>query len=196
MAKTFKTKNIEVTWNYDFKKQVQDNFSNRQLADMVEYIVNQKILTKIDKGISPVHGVRNFDKYKDPKKYPGDIKPSNKPNLALTGEMLSNYIAHEGKEIMSATVGIHKQDASPEVMTRARANNFGTQSGKSKLAKKIAKGTKNKTLKAAAKSLIKGIPARPFVPQMGQTFTRDIILEIRKAFAYCLKQAIQRGKNK
>ena len=196
MAKTFKTKNIEVTWNYDFKKEVQDNFSNRQLTDLINRIVIENVKPKIDKGISPVHGVRNFEKYKDPKKYPGDIKPSNKPNLKLTGEMLYNYVAHEGKEIMSATVGIHKQDASPEVMIRAKANNFGTQSSKSKAAKAVAKNTKDKQLKTAAKSLIKGIPARPFVPQKGESFTRDIILEIRKAFAYCLNQALNRGRNK
>jgi len=196
MAKKFTFKNISVEWKYDFDKKIRENFSNRQFSDQLNKIIETNIKTKIDKGVSPVHGVRNFEKYKDPKKYPGDQKQSNKPNLKLTGEMLYNYVAHEGDEIMTATVGIHRKDASPEVMVRAKANNEGTQSGKSKAVKEIAKNTKDKKLKSSLKSLVKGIPARPFVPQNNQTFTRDIILEIRKAFAYCLNQAINRGKNK
>lgn len=193
MKKTFK--NVTVEWNFDFDKKIRDNFSNRQFAEHLNYTIDRLIKPKIEKGLSPVKGERAFQKYKNPKQYPAGQKPSNKPNLKLTGEMLYNYIAKEGKDVMSATVGIHS-DAGDEVVTRAKANNFGTQSGKQALAGSIASSTKDKKLKHAAKSIAKGIPARPFIPQDNQSFTADIILEIRKVFAYCLNQAINRGKNK
>lgn len=40
-------------------------------------------------GTSPVLGVRRFDAYKDPKKYPGDKKNQRPVNLELSGDMLN-----------------------------------------------------------------------------------------------------------
>lgn len=193
---------ITVKWNFKFKEKIKDNFSNRQFADMVNSIINNNVLRKIDNGLSPVDKVRMLAKYKDPKNYPGDLKQSNKPNLTLTGNMLSNYEARPTEEDMTISVGIH--DDAPEIeRIKANAHNYGTQ-GNLKAAKQAKKNvfarTKNRQLRRMARKTVeksaKGIPARPFIPTKGRTFTRDIILEIRKAFAYCLKQAIQRGKNK
>lgn len=200
--KTFKGKNISIEWRFNFDQKVKNNFSNRQFATLLEDIINRNVLRKIDKGLSPVDGVRMFKKYKDPKSYPGDLKQSNKPNLTLTGNMLSNYVAKQGEEQMTATMGIHSD--APEIeKVKAVAHNYGTQGNTTNAAlkkKNIFKNTKNKSLRRAAKKAVadaqKGIPARPFVPKKGEIFTRDIMLEIRKAFAYCLNQAINRGKNK
>ena len=40
-------------------------------------------------GTSPVLGVRRFDAYKDPKKYPGNQKNQRPVNLELSGDMLN-----------------------------------------------------------------------------------------------------------
>lgn len=57
--------------------------------------VGQSIVTdakaQILKGQSPVAGHGPFQKYKDPKKYPGGKKPSRPVNLKLTGEMLNDF---------------------------------------------------------------------------------------------------------
>lgn len=192
MAKKFTSKNVSVEWKYDLKKDLQENFSNRQWAHLSQYVIDQNILRKIDNGISPVQGERNFAKYKDKEKYPADKKPSNKPNLTLTGNMLSHYEARETNETMTITVGIHK-DAPKEDLVKAIANNEGTQG---KAAYNIARNTKNRKLKRDIQQASKGIPARPFIPIKDQSFTKDIILEIRKAFAYCLQQALNKRGNK
>lgn len=192
MSKKFTTKHVSVEWKFDLSKVLRDNFSNRQWSDLSESVVNNLILRKIDKGLSPVNGVRAFQKYKDPKKYPGDKKASNKPNLTLTGTMLSYYESRPGKEPMSLTIGIH--DDAPEIERfKADVHNNGTQG---KNFNRIPKDSKSRKDQSKEKATAKGIPARPFVPKKDQTYTRDIILEIRKLFAYCLKQAINRGKNK
>jgi hypothetical protein len=145
-----------------------------------------------------------YQKYKNPEKYPGDLKSSNKPNLRLSGSMLSNYQAKATGDQMAISLGIH-QDVNEEDRIKAKANNEGTETSASKAARQYLKLLKkkssgdNKLRKAVKESLraeFKGIVARRFVPLAGETFTRQILLEIRKAFAYCLKQALQRGRNK
>ena len=42
----------------------------------------------IARGVSPIRGNGRFPKYKDPKKYPGKLKPKTPVNLHLTGDML------------------------------------------------------------------------------------------------------------
>lgn len=190
MSKKYTSKNIDVTWAFDLKKKLRDNFSNKEWANLTNYVVDQMILKKIDKGLSPVNGERMFQKYKNPKIYPGDQKQNNKPNLTLTGKMLSYYESRPTNNEMQITIGIHK-DAPKEQLTKAVANNQGTQGS---LVNQISKQTKDKKLKSKVKAAAKGIPARPFIPLKGQTFTRDIVLEVRKLFAYCLDKAIKKGK--
>jgi hypothetical protein len=197
-------KNISIEWKFKLKDQIKNNFSNRQWADLTQQIINNKILRLIDKGLSPVEGQRMFQKYKNPEKYPGDLKSQNKPNLALTGSMLSNYDARPTGQEMTISLGIHR-DTNELDRIKAKANNEGTETSSSKAARQYLKLLKNKSsgdnklrkaVKENLRSQFKGIVARRFVPIAGETYTRQILLEIRKAFAYCLKQALQRGRNK
>lgn len=187
--KKYSDKNVSVTWAFDLKKTLTDNFSNEQWADLSNKVVEDIIKPKIDKGLSPVQGERMFQKYKNPKQYPADQKQNNKPNLKLTGQMLYHYNARAGTNPMEIHIGIPK-DSGEEVLTKAVANNQGTQSG---LVNKISKQTKDRKLKAKVKAASKGIPARPFIPLKGQSFTRDIILEVRKHLATILDKAIKKG---
>lgn len=202
--KKFQSKNITIEWRFKLKDKIRENFSNRQWADLTQKIVDTSIKRLIDKGLSPVQSQRMYQKYKNPEKYPGDLKSPNKPNLRLSGSMLSNYQAKATGEQMAISLGIH-QDVNEEDRIKAKANNEGTETSASKAARQYLKLLKkkssgdNKLRKAVKKSLraeFKGIVARRFVPLAGETFTRQILLEIRKAFAYCLKQALQRGRNK
>lgn len=187
--KKYSSKGIEITWKFDFDEVVKSNFSNQQWADLSKYAVEQIILPKIERGVSPVNGERMFQKYKDPSKYPGNQKQNNKPNLALTGKMLSYYDAMPGDDKMELYIGM--PDTTPkEEMIKAKANNEGTQSA---AVNAITKNSKNRKLNTKIKAASKGIPARPFIPKKGQTYTRDIIIAIRKYFAYCLDQAIKKG---
>lgn len=195
---------VSIEWRFKLKEQVRNNFSNRQWADLTQKIVDGSIKRLIDKGLSPVAGQRMFQKYKNPEKYPGDLKSPNKPNLRLTGSLLSNYTARASTDALEITMGIHS-DAPELDLIKAKANNEGTESSASRGARsylKLLKGRSsgsNKTRKAVKESLraqFSGIVARRFVPLKNETYTRQILLEIRKAFAYCLKQALERGRNK
>lgn len=90
-----------------------------KLASDFREVVNDKIKGMISRGISPVEGKGNFPKYKNPKKYPGDLKPSNKPNLYLEGDLMGALTAWlRGDRIY---VGI--EDSEQE--GKADANNRG-----------------------------------------------------------------------
>lgn len=193
---------VSVEWTYDLRKQLRENFSNRQWADLTNRIVKTEILPSIARGISPVEGVKTFAKYKNPAKYPGDRKPSNKPNLNLTGDMLSFYEARPSQSPLTLKIGIHS-DAPELVMTKAVANNEGTESAESKAARREIKAIKksrpsksNRAAKRELKAKFFGIVARPFIPRGSQSFTKKITLEIRKAHAYCLSEALNRIKSK
>lgn len=142
--------------------------SARELQNELQKVIHSEILGVIDKGLSPVKGYRNFAKYKNPKKYPADLKQSNKPNLRLTGEMLSNYKAKaQVRNELSATLGIH-DDASERSLLLAGVHNKGTEH----------------------------IAMRRFVPDQkaGETYTAKINAAIRRAFEYVLSRAIKSGR--
>lgn len=160
--KSFQTKNLSFEWSFDLKKKIAENFSNRQLALKVNEVIVPMIKDSIARGLSPVAGKRMLDKYKDPKKYPAKLKQSNKPNLYLSGDMLAEYKAKDGKENLSVTIGIH-EDVSPEIKIRAIANNNGTEY----------------------------IKARRFVPWGGESFTRKITLETKNIFAQALSKYLK-----
>ena len=193
-VKRFRDKLISVEWKYNFNDEVKQNFSNKEWAEKVQHVVSQVILPKIDKGVSPVHGERTFQKYKNPKQYPGDRKQNNKPNLTLTGEMLSHYTAEPTNKLMEIKVGMPDNLPKKEVV-KVKANNEGTQS---RVVNAVTRRTENRKLKARIKQASKGIPARPFIPleSKKQTFTKDIILAIRNYFAYALEKAIKKGEKK
>ena len=172
--KKFTSKNLDVTWAYDLKQALKDNFSNRQWAKLSEYVVDQEILKAIDKGNSPVEKARRLQKYSERyvKAIKGTLgKLNNKTvrpvNLTMTGSMLSHYDARPGQGEFEITLGIHG-DAPSLDLIKAKAHNEGTDK----------------------------IPRRPIVPLAGESYTRKITLEIRKLFAYCLDQAIKRSKNR
>lgn len=161
---------IKIEWTSKFSDLVK-GVSERELANELNKIVLQEILPLIDKGLSPVAGQRTFAKYKNPKKYPGDLKPSNKPNLRLTGEMLQNYRAKaQNRDGLSGTIGIHK-DASQRSKLLSRVHNTGEN---------------------------KNIPMRPFIPKQsqGETFTAKITRSIRQAFGYVLSRALNNDKGR
>lgn len=218
--KGFKSSSLEVLWAYDLQENLKRNFSNRQWADLSRYVIDQQVLRLLDRGISPIAGGRKLWKYSESYKAAirGQIKfftnkktngvfyikpegqlktdpetgavytPLNRKgqvqresfeaglgfnknvspvNLTLSGSMLSHYDTRAGTDIFSITVGIHK-DAPEFDKLKAKVHNEGTDK----------------------------IPARRFVPLKGENFTAKITLEIRKLFAYCLDQALKRGRNK
>lgn len=165
--KIFDSKYLSMNWSFDLKKKIAENFSNRQLADDIDKTIVPMIKDTIERGLSPVAGKRMFDKYKNPKKYPAKLKPSNKPNLKLSGDMLSEYKTKPSSEPNAVTVGIHS-DASKESRVKANANNNGTEH----------------------------IPARRFIPWSGETFTTKITLETKKIFAQALGKALKIRRNK
>lgn len=216
MSKKLSTKGIDVTWKFDLKEQIRNNFSNADWAHETQKVIDNTILKYLNSGISPVHGFKNFEKYKDPKKYPGDIKPSNKPNLKLSGAMHYAYRSKSGIDPMTIVLGIHKSE-SKSLVTIADANNQGTETILSKVARRKLKELKSfdryegidtgdkkqrrkrnkeyKSIKNNLESNIKGIPARRFVPLKGESYKNSIVLEIRKLFAMMLDKAInKKGK--
>lgn len=153
-----------------YLKSIPDQFSKRQFRDKVAIILETMVKVKIDKGLSPVKGYRNFAKYKDPKKYPAGLKQSNKPNLKLEGDLMRDYKAYEHPTANAVTVGIHNS-ASELSKQKAQTHNFGN----SKL----------------------GVVMRRFIPQGQDVFTQDVMNAIKKAIAEVLGIAIkQKGKGK
>lgn len=138
-----------------------DKYRTPTLDAEMRKIVDEEIKPRIAKGISPVRGYRNFPKYKNPKSYPGNRKPSNKPNLELTGEMLSFYRAVPSKARSHSTTSYRfglVTSATQFAKDKAEWNNYGTS---------------------------RGVPARKFVPDetQAETYQVSIMLAIREAFA-------------
>jgi|JI10StandDraft_1071094.scaffolds.fasta_scaffold02886_15 phage gpG-like protein len=166
------------------KKSVTFTFKPNDLANIEMHIhkgdmqrefqrvIETEIKPSIARGISPVRGKRNFAKYKNPARYPGDQKQSNKPNLELTGEMLKEYVARESDGI-SVTIGIHG-DAPEDVLVRANANQNGTVNKNGEVA----------------------IAARPFMIKDGEEFNSKISIAIRKAFVSVITKALKSMKGR
>jgi hypothetical protein len=166
-------KGISFELKLDPRSIIDTSINKAELRKLIEYEVNQKILPTIDKGVSPVKGKRSFAKYKDKDKYPARKKQSNKPNLTLTGEMLSWYETKIDNKDFAVTVGIHS-DAPQDVKDKANANQFGTTNSKGEVA----------------------IAARPFVPRQGEVYNAQIMVAIRKAFATVISNAFKRLRRK
>lgn len=168
----FQDKGVKITW-YNKLPELLKSASSRELQNQLQEVVDKQILPLIDKGLSPVQGARTLAKYADKKKYPGKKKQSNKPNLKLTGEMLSQYKAkgYGRGGSLSGTMGIHS-DASQRARLLAGVHNYGVQS--------------------------KNIAMRPFIPKnsQGETFNAKITNAIRKAFRYVLGRALKNNKGR
>lgn len=174
----FNSKNVNITFLNRFSNLFQSS-SARELQNELNTIIQTQILPTIDKGLSPVKGQRAFKKYKDPKKYPGDLKPSNKPNLNLTGKMLSDYKAY-------AQTRNNKLEASMGVHTNAT---FRSQ--------KLAKFRSQMLAKVHNTGSNKYVPERPFIPRQSKAedFNAKITASIRRAFATIIKRALKQGRS-
>ena len=75
----------------------------------------------IAKGQSPVDGYGRFEKYKDPKKYPGKRKPASPVNLKLEGDMLDAY---QYRRTAKTKLEVGVRD--PKQAKKAHAHNEGT----------------------------------------------------------------------
>lgn len=159
-------KSITFTFHPNGLKEISGLVDRSGMATEFQKVIDTEIKPSIAKGISPVRGKRNLAKYKNPAKYPGDVKQSNKPNLNLSGEMLSEYVARPADGI-AVTIGIHK-DAPEDIRIRANANQFGTTSGG-----EVA------------------IAARPFMISEGEEFNSQISVAIRKAFVSVITKALK-----
>jgi hypothetical protein len=73
----------------NLKRKVRDYMDDRTAKKIGDMLVS-KSREFVAKGQSPVREVGRFPAYKDPIKYPGDLKPARPVNLELTGEYLSH----------------------------------------------------------------------------------------------------------
>lgn len=64
------------------------NLVNKNTATDVGVGVTSKMLDLIAKGTSPIKGAGRFPGYKNPAKYPGDLKAKRPVNLLLSGDFL------------------------------------------------------------------------------------------------------------
>ena len=181
--------------NWNLKDAVKKNFDTKRFAQLAQRTITDKVIQSMSRGISPVQGQRNFEKYRNPKKYPGDLKASNKPNLRLSGKLWSAYKSKVAG-LMSISLGIHS-DVPEDVKVYATANNEGTMNSKQSSARdkfSKARGTKKNRKKILNKILKGSIPARRFVPIKGESYKTDIVLELRKHLAGLLMQATKRRR--
>ncbi len=117
----------------------------------------------IANGISPVRGVGRFEGYKDPVKYPGDLKASRPVNLYLTGEMVNSLnFRKEGEKLL---VGIFDDEVSEKLMARVDTHNRGTH---------------------------KHVPRRQFIPAKGQEYIVSIQSQIKKLYRERISEVLAR----
>lgn len=165
-------KAITFTFKPNDLEKIKDLVDGHEMEREFQRVIDTEIKPSIAKGISPVRGKRNFAKYKNPPKYPGDRKQSNKPNLELSGEMLKEYVARKSDGI-SVTIGIHG-DAPEDILIRANANQDGTMTKGGEVA----------------------IAARPFMIKDGEEFNSKISIAIRKAFVSVITKALKSMKGR
>lgn len=148
----------------DIVAKIRANLVTPELAQAIQKeVINETIKPLIASGTSPVEGYasgkRRFDKYKDPKKYPAKKKPKTPTNLHLTGIMLAFYKAYR---VSGNILRMGIPSAAPEtVKDRADGNNVGTKT----------------------KSGAVGIPARRFIPLVGETYRVSVLRKIKKVYA-------------
>lgn len=71
----------------------------------------KEMVDTIQRGISPINGAGRFERYKDPKKYPGKRKPQRPVNLTLTGRFLKDLGASASRNNTSHTLKIKQTSA-------------------------------------------------------------------------------------
>lgn len=96
---------VKVTTNITIGKAIKSELESRRIKQVVANQVIEDIKDSVSKGISPVRGNRRFPRYKDPSKYPRDLKPQRPVNLELSGDML-NTLKFKALSGTSLSVGI------------------------------------------------------------------------------------------
>lgn len=147
----------------DLVAKIRANLVTPELVQAIQKeVIEDTIKPLIASGTSPVEGYasgkRRFTKYKDPKKYPAKKKPRTPTNLMLSGIMLSLYLARRisGNILRMGILG-----APQTVKDRADGNNVGTVTKDGKVA----------------------IPARRFIPLVGESYRISILRKIKKVYA-------------
>lgn len=99
-----------------------DNFVDKATVREIGETIVTEAKENISQGLSPVRGYGRFEKYKNPKKYPGELKNQRPVNLELTGEMMDAYDYREGKKDV-VNVGVYGSSFARE---KARYHQEGT----------------------------------------------------------------------
>lgn len=81
---------MSVKVNLKIAEDIRRAVSNKINQKKVGELIIEEMKDSISKGISPVRGERRFIAYKDPKKYPADLKSKRPVNLFLSGDMLAS----------------------------------------------------------------------------------------------------------
>lgn len=156
--------NTKVTVKLDILNDLEDLIDKKTAEELGNTIINES-RRFIAVGTSPVLGVRRYEKYKNEANYPGDRKPKRPVNLQLSGEMLDS-LSYEYKK-NGIRYGVLK--ASESILTRAKANNDGTDK----------------------------VVARPFVPDKpGQEFNLSIMTKIKDIVSQRLSVIIKKSSNR
>ncbi len=85
------------------EKLIRDAKPTRAQAQRVANNAVVAMKDSIAKGLSPIAGKGRFAAYKNPSRYPGDLKPQRPVNLKLTGDMLA---ALQAKALSGETIEI------------------------------------------------------------------------------------------
>ena len=80
---------MTVKVNINIDKKIRGALEQKRTKERVGNQVINDMKASLAKGISPVRGERRFPAYKDPKRYPRDLKPRRPVNLYLSGDMLA-----------------------------------------------------------------------------------------------------------
>jgi hypothetical protein len=80
---------MSVKVNITLIKDVMNAVSAKANKQAVGDLIITEMKNSISSGVSPVRGERRFVAYKDPTKYPADLKSKRPVNLFLSGDMLS-----------------------------------------------------------------------------------------------------------
>ncbi len=86
---------VKVTVKFQILELI-DRFVDDTTANSIGTTIAEEAKQNISEGLSPVRGYGRFEKYKNPKQYPGQLtgslaKNQRPVNLFLTGEMLKGY---------------------------------------------------------------------------------------------------------
>ena len=102
---------VKVTTNFAHLNGIS-NRAKKALVIMGEQL-RQDVINSMSKGISPIQNEGRFAGYKNPAKYPANLKPARPVNLYLTGDLYSgiDYEIKGNKLIFGVLDSTQKQKA-------------------------------------------------------------------------------------